>query len=393
MAISKSVHKWERVVPVRFARAPHASDPTVESGTFDASAPEPDDRGFLPHGVDGAILPVGIDQAVAFEARPEIRLRLLRVDMENGGALFLSTDPPNVVDITTPAPNSALPSQAKMMIKLKARAAGTTNLRVHFGAADGPIIHRMQILVSPMIDVHVVAHVPTINGVAFIDPSNPPNVFPAVTTRSEANIRALFNTANAILFPYGIRFNPIDIDRPAAPLNFANQGILDASTNEFTTATALNRVANALNTHFVPRLSFGNPNTANNFTGFGLSARRNRTSYGLFISDITSSGQTIAHESCHVFDLVNDPTNEFLHIDTRRVPNNPSGVRIRDDLISRRRLMYSALGFAADPQRAYRDDVGYGAGIVGGMLSIKQLDNDKTDLETNEARRNAAALP
>lgn len=393
MAIAKVVHKWERVVPVRYARAPDVNDPTIETGPFDANAAEPDDRGFLPRAVGGPIYPVGLDQAVDFAARPESRLRLIRVDMDNAAALFLSTNPPNIVDITVPAPNTALPAQEKMMIKVKARAAGTTNLRVHFGAADGPIIHQLQVSVSPMIDVHVVAHIPVINGTPFVDPANPPAVFPAQTTRSEANIRALFTTANAILFPYGIRFEPIDIDRPAAPLIFANQGILDAGTNEFTTATALNRVANALNTHFVPRLSFGNPATANGFTGFGLNARNNRTTYGLFISDITASGQTIAHESGHVFNLINDPTNTFTHVDTRRVPNNPSGVSIRDDIISRRRLMFSALGFAPDPQRPYRDDVGYGAGIVGGMLTIKQLDNDKTDLEVPDARRNAAALP
>jgi hypothetical protein len=393
MPIAKVVRRFERIVPVRFARAPHPTDPTVETGSFDANAPEPDDRGFLPFATGGAIFPVGLDQAIAFAARPEVRLRLIRVDMENTGQLFLSTNPANIVDIVTPAANAALPAQEKMMIKIKARTAGTTIMRVHFGAANGPIIHQIQVLVSPMIDVHVAAHVPTINGAVFIDPANPPAVFPALSTRSDANIRALFKTANAILFPYGIRFDPIDIDRPAAPLNFANQGILDAQTNEFNTATALNRVANALNTHFVPRLSFGNPATANGFTGFGLSARRSPQTYGLFISDITASGQTIAHESCHVFNLVNDPTNEFLHIDTRRVPNNPSGVQFRDDIISRRRLMYSALGFAASAQRPYRDDVGYGTGIVGGMLTVKQLNNDKTDLEMQDARRNAAALP
>jgi hypothetical protein len=258
------------------------------------------------------------------------------------------------------------------------------------------MIHQLQVQVNAMIDVPVAAHVPAINGTPFIDPANPPVVFPALSVRADADIQALFTTANSILFPYGIRFNPINIDRAIAALNFANQGILNAASNEFNTATALNRLPHVLNTYFVPRLSFGNPNTANGFTGFGLSARTSPTTYGLFISDITGSGQTIAHESCHVFNLIDDPTNQVLHVDTRPVANNPSGAQFRDDLISRRRLMYSGLGFPIGPLRPhlpYIDDVGYGANIVGGMLTIKQLDNDPSDLEMQDAQRHARTLP
>jgi hypothetical protein len=56
--------------------------------------------------------------------------------------------------------------------------------------------------------------------------------------------------------------------------------------------------------------------------------------------------------------------------------------------------------FNPDPTRprgvhdaAYRDDVGYGTNIVGGMLSIKQYDNDKSDLELAEVRKTAGILP
>ncbi len=406
MSIAKLVHKWERIVPVRFARAPHATDPTVAAGTYDAQAPEPDDRGFLPTAVGGAILPAGVDEAVPVATRPETRVRLIREDMETGGALFLTTSAPNIIQLTVPAPNAQLPAQREMMVKFRALASGTTNLEVRFGAAAGPIIHQMQVIVNPLVNVRTVAHVPTINGNAIPNPQSPGTVFPAQSTRTDASIRAIIDVANAIYFPYGIRFQLDAVVDRAGVLNFTNQGMVDDLTNEFNRATALNRVAHAVNAIFVPQIANAIP-AGNNSTppfrvaGVANSARRNPRTYGLFVADWATSGQVIAHELGHLLNLVNDPSGQFIHINTVEDAASPgTGRVVREDVISRRRLMFAFTDFGlasgvipSNPLRVFRDDVGYGSDTPGGMLTIKQLDNDKTDLEMREVQRRGASLP
>lgn len=401
MAISKTVHKWERIVPVRFARAPHLTDPTIGSGTFDANAPEPDDRGFLPHSFGGAVLPVGLDEAVAAAARPETRVRLIRMDMENTGQLFVTSSNTGIFEITQPAANAVLPSTKEMMIKLRAIASGTANMEVRFDSIGGPVIHRMQVIVNPLIDVRVVAHVPTINGAAFIDPATGAP-FPAQSTRTNASIQAIVAGANLIYFPYGIRLNlDAAIDR-AGVLALTNQGLVDDLSNEFNQATALNRVAAAINAIFVPQIADGTAaNPINQTAGVATSAITDPANYGLFVADWATGFQVIAHEIGHLFNVVNDPTNSFLHINTAPDPAIPgTGRDIRFDTISRRRLLWAYTNFFAGAppaprghDLAIRDDVGYGNNQPGAMFTIKQLNNDKSDLEMAEVRRTAARLP
>jgi hypothetical protein len=404
MAITKAVHKWERIVPVRFARAPHITDPTISSGTYDGNAPEPDDRGFLPHTFGGPVLPVGVDEAIAAAARPETRVRLIRVDMENTGQLFVTSSNTGIFEITLPAANAALPSTKEMMIKLRAVASGTANMEVRFGSIGGPVIHRMEVIVNPLIDVRVVAHVPTINGAAFVDPATGAP-FPAQSTQTNAGIQTMISNANLIYFPYGIRLNlDAAVDR-AGVIALTNQGMVDDLT-EFNQMTALNRVASAINAYFVPQIAnptaAGAANTAiNQVAGVATSAIGNPTTYGLFIADWTVSFQSIAHEIGHLFNIVNDPTNSFLHINTAPDPAIPgTGRDVRFDTISRRRLMWAYTNFFPVPMPlprghnlAIRDDVGYGNNQPGAMLTIKQLNNDKSDLEMAEVRRTAARLP
>jgi hypothetical protein len=338
-------------------------------------------------------LPVGLDEAIAKDNRPETRVRLLRMDIETTAPLFVTSEAPGVVEVTLPVAGASLPATPEMMVKMRAIASGSTHLQVRFGSATGPIIHQMQVVVSPLVDVRTVAHVPTINGAPFVDPATGAP-FPAQSTRSDASIRATVDSCNLIFFPYGIRF-VLDaaIDR-AGVLNLARQGMVDDLTNEFNRTTALNRVANSANAYFVPQIANGTAtNPINRTLGVATSARTEPASFGLLVSDRASGGHVIAHELGHLLNIVNDPTNEFLHIDTIVDPAIPgTGKRVRDDIISRRRLMFSSLRFSLDATRAYKDDVGYGARLAGHMLTIKQLNNDKTDDELREVRRTAAAL-
>lgn len=429
MAIVKTVHKWERVVPVRFARAPHPTDPTINSGTYDQNAPEPDDRGFLPHTTGGAVFPIGFDSALAIAgiAQAETRVRLIRMDMENTGQLFVTAERAGVFDITLPTANAALPSTKEMMIKLQATAVGTTHLQVRFGSIAGPIIHQMQVVVNRLIPVRVVAHVPIINGAVVNNPSPPPagapfptaqnSPFPAQSARTDASIRQMISDANIIFFPYGIRLN-LDavIDRTAVgdatgTITLTNQGMVAPNNAEFRAVTVLNRQPRAINAYFVTQISASGAAAAINRTaGMALSARTVRDRYGLFIADWTVSFQSIAHEIGHLFNLPNDPTGQMtVHINTRTDPAIPgTGRTVRFDTISRRRLMWAFTDFfppAIPPalphsppnprghDLAFRDDVGYGIDTPGGMLSIKALNNDPTDKEMAEVQRTAGALP
>lgn len=417
MAIIKTVHRWERVVPVRFARAPHDTDPTISSGTYDANAPEPDDRGFLPDTIGGPIFPVGLDEAVRRADRPETRVRLIRMDMENTGQLFVTSANTRIFQITLPAANAALPATGQMMIKLRACRSGRANLEVRFGAIDGPIIHQMQVIVNPLIDARVVAHLPIISGNAapvdsvsgavVTDPATGA-AFTPQSTRTDQSIRDLVAGANQIYFPYGIRLRIDSIDRRSA-ITLTNQGMVDDFT-EFNQVTRLGRRRGRINAYFVPQIAnpvgVGNGHTGiNQVAGVANSAKNNQRTYGLFIADWANSFHTIAHESGHLFNVINDPTRLFdFHANTTPDPAlGGTGRVIRFDTISRRRLMWAftsiRLGnsqFArsgASHNPAFRDDVGYGNDVPGGMLTIKQHNNDRSDLELNEVRSVARRLP
>ncbi len=411
MAFSRQVFRWERVVPVRFIRAPDPNDPSVFSGPFDPDAPDLDDRGFVAwtgrgasHTAGSAVLPVGLDQAVDFDSRPQTRVRLVRQEIGDGAPLFLTTESSGVVSVVQPA-TAALPVGHFVMIKLKAQAAGSTHLEVRFGSDSGPVIHRLEVIVSPMIDLRLTAHVPTVNGAPINDVQG--NPLPAASPRNDQNIFDFINQTNRIYFPYGIRLVPdATIDR-AGVLNLAHRGAVDDVT-EFNTTTALNRVAHSLNAYFVPAIVelTGAPPHINpgGIGGVGLNLVTSPNNFGLLIADRVTDfihggtttnpvlAQSVAHEVGHVLNLIDDPSGQFVHVNRKVNAGTGQEQDVRDDLVSRRRLLYAYTDIAADGSHPYRDDVGYGNLTPGGMLSVKQLNNDLTDMETASARSAAAKL-
>ncbi|MGH9431413.1 MAG: hypothetical protein ACRD3T_07705 [Terriglobia bacterium] len=414
MSIAKSVFHWERVVPVRFARAPDVDDPTVFSGPVDADAPDPDDRGFVSwtaHGVThtagSAVMPIGLDPSVDSDQRPKTRVCLIRQDIDESAPLFLTLESAGIVSIELPSPApTALPATPLMMIKLRAQAAGSTHLEVRFGSAGGTIIHRLEVVVNPMIDVRMTAHVPTVNGALLNDPNG--NVLSAISNRTDQQIFSFLEDVNKVFFPYGIRLLPdATVDR-AGVLSLAHQGAVDDVT-EFDRTMALKRVAHSVNAYFVPTIvEQSSPDPAAHLPGFiggvGLTLVGNPGNFGLlvadFVSDVTAGSGTlpvaphaIAHEVGHVLNLINDPSGRFVHVNREVNPSDGTEHNVRDDIVSRRRLLYAFTDFGGtDAQHPYRDDVGYGDNSVGGMLSVKQLNNDPTDLEMDEVRRSAARL-
>ena len=392
MAFLIPVRKWTRIVPVRFLRAPDADDPAVGSGPPDANAPDPDDRGFHPADQGCAVLPVGRDESAAEADIPETRVRLVRQDMEDAGALHVVSSVPDRLEIIVPSDGAALPSASKMMVKFKAKSAGEAYLEVRFGAAEGPVIHRLRVVVSPLRDVRLAAHVPTINGAAVNDPMGEAgDLIPLRSFRSDDEILGLIEEVNQIYFPYGIRFAPEPAIDRAGVLDFTHQGFVHVLTGEFNRTTALNRVGGAVNMYFVPQIQFDDSTVANHWGGAANSARGAPRTFGSIIADMAAGGQTVSHELGHVLNLVKN--RRYQHVNTRMDPSIPgSGRNVRDDIVSRRRLMWAYTDFLQVEGMRYRDDVGYDVGNPGCMLTVKKLDGDPTDDEMAEVRRNAAGL-
>jgi len=436
MAMAKSIYKWTRVVPVRFARVPDENDPTIETGVADANAPDLDDRGYFPtrEGHGCFVMPVGLDTDIALAARHETRVRLIREDMENNGTLYVTCDKNERLDLTVPAPGDPLPNNKEMMIKLKAKTRRACFLQIRFGAVNGPVIQWLRVVVNELIDLNVKGHAPVINGFAIND-SNGIAVLAQSANNTQAAIQGLFAAANAIYFPYGIRF-VIDATVDVDPLNFNFRGSVDFNGTETDDILQHKREANMINAYFVPQIidsipvaaggvflsyvagglsplpvAFGPGDPINGgIAGYAMSAHHNLNDYGLVIADWSAIGQTIAHEMGHILNLVNDigPEPKYIHVNTRRneVRFPGTGKMVRDDIISRRRLMWaftntnsrSLRNFALQPPPAnynwenimpYRRDVGYGANLPGSMLAIKQFNHDRTDWEMGEVRRAA----
>jgi len=251
------------------------------------------------------------------------------------------------------------------------------------------------VVVSALRDVDVRAHVPQINGAAVNNPlAVPPGPVPNRSVRTDAQIGAMITAANQVYFPHGIRFVLNGAVDRAGVRNFASQGFVNDQNAEFGQMMATNRANNMVNMYFVPQI--GAAAEINDVHGSASSVRTAPTTFGSLISDqAAATGHVIAHELGHVLNLINDPgaANPFIHADAVR-QGGPAGTgrQVRHDIITRRRLMFSTVDFPANGGMAYRDDVGYGADSPGDLLTVKQLNADRTDMEAQEVRRNAARI-
>ncbi len=427
--LKKLIHKSIRIFPVRFARAPHATNANTDDGPVDANAPDPDDRGFnkcLNSGHGAFVLPVGFDPDL--DNQTETRVRLLRINIADAADLYVTSSNAQMLEITTPRQEennegtvvvkNKLPATNNVMIKFRALRAGRCFLEVRFGAQDGPIIHRLQVVINRLRILQVKAHAPVINGPNTV---GAPAVAAQTQYKTKARIDARFLDVNKVYFPHGIKFevmNVVDTDAH----NFHVQGCVDIP-REGPTLDAHNRQGNgAINVIFVRQIVVLNPARTNfeigtNQIGGAASSAQADPNFSVYLADWAGEAQTIAHELGHVLNLVNDPSAvRFVHINARDRRVNPqvpgTGVRIRDDIVSRRRLMWAftelgndcyrefpALGAANtqpayNPENimAYRRNVGYTNDKVGVMLAIKNFKEDRTDLEMQEVQKNADLL-
>jgi hypothetical protein len=419
-----TIHKYQRLCPVRFARAPHATNANAVSGPPDANAPDPDDRGFkkcLSTQYGGVLFPVGYDSDLATQS--ETRVKLVRENISDAAPIYVCSGNDSKLEITSP---TKVANSHSAIIKFKVKTHGRCFIEVRYGSETGPVLHRMQVVINSLRTLDIKVHSPIINGFNQLNGVPIQSVF-----NTKAQIDARFVDVNKIYFPYGIKFDVMaSIDNDVH--NFFFQGGIDLGTAEGGTMRGHNRAGNgAINVIFVPQIIVTRSNGTggrawviprDRIGGAASSAVGNPNGFTVYLADWATEAQTIAHEIGHVLNLVNDPNDpRFVHSNTRDDRRNPqvpgTGVRIRDDIVSRRRLMWAFTSISTrclrefpsiiptvpgspptptaynfEPIMAYRNNVGYGPTKVGTMLAIKNFDQDPSDLEMQEVQKTADIL-
>jgi hypothetical protein len=323
--------------------------------------------------------------------------------------LFISSADPGKLTIVSPSPNPGqLPSGETVHIDFRAsNTDGDVKIRIHAQKLEGPIIAELTVHISQLLTITCAVHRTAIY--------RPPSTRTAVNTtaRTFADIDNLMAEVNRQWRPCGIDFS---IDTRKDNTNLTNQvarnginptdgallcpvyGSGEANEN-FTLLMETNKVNRRLNIHFVRQIRAASANGQPFYIGFGSSSEK-----GLVVSDTTSDletqAHTLAHELGHILNLsgVQHTVPEDAHSDddpqwTAKVANR------RHDLYTRRRLMYYMVGLNARDRTGTGGryafdgrDVGYGNGRSGHMITIKHLNQDKTDNEYTDARNQQATL-
>lgn len=386
-----------RIAPVRFARA--------VSGFSDSSAPDIDDHGFiLPQDFCTALGPVvGVIQGKT------IRVKVIRDRIEPTTLIYPSVDSDAIAALEHPAPGSPLdPNDAGDKkgdcIYLNGAATGSTiqetKVKLHYGAADGPVLAEMAVRVYPKLTIGVEAHAVSINGVA--------------PTTSLDDVKNIFRRINRIYAQSGVQFTIPSALKAEAVNGFARNGtvtltnVADQQNTELQTVLRQNSARNKLNAYFfahyfdtvsgqqdqVLGIAFSrddaNANPANAATGFpgcqaGITVRDS--------ADIKESAHTAAHEIGHALRL--------QHY------SNGQGDRTRNDIWAHRCLMHNFVNLittsgasAVFKNSVARAKVGYGSYsdgrvMAGQLLMTKKIANirqsDQIDVLRKAARNKSYA--
>lgn len=389
MAISVHVKgRQQAIVPIRFTRA-------VGGGPV-RDAPDVDDRAFnmgARTGTWGNSAARGVQAALT--EGDTVRVKLLREDIDAAAVLYASSSDSSVIRVVTPVSGIPIPADGIIHIRgVKDKKNAPVTIRIHFGAQNGPVIGELEPHVFKLIRLRLAMHFVNIYG-------TDTGRWNGIPANLQANTVALVNQCNDIWRPAGvelrtdnmilirdqIRRDPANLARTQyhhrasnawrslpGPMgvagNFTTAGTITdnaawgaAQYREFDTLIRLNFIRNRVNVYCV-----------NNGTGWvGLSyvgAGR-----GLAISD-ASSNYDFAHELGHYLNLD--------HADENAAGNDADN---KENWLVRR-LMYSDWPAAAPP---HRNNVGYGAGQYGALLSVKRLPGTYSgaDGEVAKSRRKA----
>jgi len=338
----------------------------------------------------------------AMVGQTNVNVRFFRAEISTRAKLFAVSTNPGIVRITTPGASGQLNSVLAQNIVFRAVAAGRATIEIRYNWADGPVLGRLYVQVYARLQVPMQVHLLTVNGLA-----QPHNFLSKVcNNRAQrvARVTEFVNLANESWVPHGVVFTIagfVDTVWGAAQIP---SGAQSPSINEMLTAgmTSPNRSAVAINVFIIPSVAAA-------VTGVGVSTDMARAmgfvspaaappppavqhfGSGLYLhSSSAATPQTIEHEMGHIMSLCGLPNQGHSTGDL----NIPAATHTRDDLISRRRLMYPVVSLLNAAPSNWRNNTGYGNLKAGSFITLRRLPaaQDFT-FEESQRARNARTAP
>jgi len=376
------------VVPLRFARA--------VIGRVSADDADPDDRGFAvgersqqSWGKTDARGPmVGITEGQL------VRVALLREDIGPDAPLFITTDPPKLVELVSPAPGQPLGGPRPVgqegdviaIRGLKDVAFKCGKIQARFGSPEGPVLGELECHIYAQKLVRTVPWLVTIRGV-------PPRLGLPPGASDQEKIDEIVKDVeeiNSIYRPTGIRFDikpghfgRFEINKTLKKFGdrqFSRPGKVNDKEDElqkkgqwpipeFSSVLNTDFERNAVNLYFVHRA-----------LGFAAAAVDQTTArpfgFGIIVADRYKARHVppdpafiLAHELGHYL--------EVEHADQVADPTKAGSRRsVRADMWTLRELDFS--GTVVHKTLPHHRDVGYGDGQAGKLIWLKDLRPDGT---------------
>jgi hypothetical protein len=382
MAADFTAQVWggERIYMVGFGRAktgdPHMDYPDVDDIGFT------DDAHAAEHGP--------IVNAVTGD--PAVKVRFHRVEISNSAKLYLVSTDPTVARITHPAGGLLSNDRSQNFTFASGNAAGRAAIEVRYNYTDGPVIGRLYVQVNLRVNVLLRLHlVTTVAGNGHTNP------FLGVTATTSADrhaaMKKLFRSINHIWVPHGVFLQVEDTmyDKAwtAAALGTAVYPPPDANLNQ-AGATDPDRSALRVNVFFIPVFSSAATvafatsvnwakTTLSYFPAGAPAATRHLANHVMVRTSGLADTHAVAHELGHYFNLCAiDGARPWAYhscADTKVANDNQ---KIRDDSVTRRRIMYPYVGLPQMATKTYRNNVGYGNLKPGDLVSSRRLSQDVT---------------
>ncbi len=376
MPVRQDVTIFHTIVPVRFGRA--------GQGPPKPDAPEVDDRGHAGPEPEPA---VGVTEGDAVQ----VAVRREAIEDKDSVRLCVTSASPETVGILAPR-HGLLPGGPEGIFRMRGLKGGEGTearrgwVEARYGGPRGPVIARLRVHVFRPLALRVAFHPVRVKGAVG-------------EAASAADLKMVADLVRAVWRPCGIAV-AAGPPRPDEAL-FARAGTVQdgpwspaqgLKNTEIDRLLGTGWVPEAVNVYFVRRLTSG--------AGVAGFTRRAAESFRLCHPGIVVAEEDSAGKDRDPASLAGDVAHEIGHFLGLEHPDRRSVPREREDAWSRRRLMHPCNPLPArDPwprkdaagqlhaERPFTEDVGYGKGNRGALVTIRTLPGLTTEAEAARARR------